>query len=130
MNLDVSVTPNTHSALFGASSTSLQSQSPAKAVTPSDTEELDPTQYLESRLAMLSDARAKGIDVYPHKWVVSKSIPEFVQQFETLKEGEHREDVEVTIAGRLMRVAGSGQALRFYDIVGEGSKIQIMAKKE
>lgn len=57
-------------------------------------------------------------------------IPEFIEQFKHLKEGEHKEDSEVTIAGRLMRVAGSGQALRFYDVVGEGAKIQIMAKKE
>lgn len=79
---------------------------------------------------MMDEARAAGIDVYPHKFHCSMTIPQFVQQFQMLSDGEHCEDTEVAIAGRLMRVAGSGQALRFYDVVGESAKIQIMAKKE
>lgn len=93
-------------------------------------EELDPTQYYESRIAMINDTKAAGANPYPHKFHVSISIPEFVSRFGVLECGEHREDTEVTTAGRLIRTAGSGQALRFYDLVGDGAKIQVMAKKE
>ncbi|XP_053991260.1 lysine--tRNA ligase-like isoform X1 [Hylaeus volcanicus] len=90
-------------------------------------EELDPTQYFEARNLMLKEAVQEGIDVYPHKFHVTMTIPEFIQTYNTLQCGEHLETTTVSLAGRLMRVSGSGARLRFYDLVGVGQKVQIMA---
>lgn len=86
-----------------------QLQSDSLKVTESETstvtlpaepdETLDSTKYFESRLAMLNDARASGIDVYPHKFTVSMSIPQFIVQFSSVADGEHFEDTEVSVAG-------------------------------
>ncbi|OXB71251.1 UNVERIFIED_CONTAM: hypothetical protein H355_003579 [Colinus virginianus] len=107
---------------------------------------VDPRLYFENRCAAVQDMRAKGINPYPHKFQVTMSIPEFIEKFSKLKEGEHLEDEEVCLAatlvrvafpltfallsrctGRLTRVSASGQKLRFYDVRGGGERLQVMA---
>ena len=44
-------------------------------------------------------------------------------------EGERLEDTEVTIAGRVMSLRKQGK-LWFYDVHGEGSKVQVMLSKD
>jgi len=90
-------------------------------------DELDPTAYFENRLSMIEDMNKKGVSPYPHKFPVNMSIPEFVRKYEGLAEGTHVETDEVCIAGRVLRVAASGQKLRFYDLRADAVKIQVMA---
>lgn len=72
-------------------------------------EELDPTQYFEARNAMLTEARKQGVDVYPHKFHVSSSIPEFVNKYKDLELGIHLENVEVSVAGIRLSMSFFGQ---------------------
>ena len=56
-------------------------------------------QYFENRLKYLAALRAAGEEPYPHKFPVTKSIPEYVEQYKNIGNGEHLEDVTVKLAG-------------------------------
>lgn len=108
-------------------------QEPAPANTSSNAPTLeqeadaDPTAYYENRLATVQQAKDSGSNPYPHKFHVDFSIPEYVEQFG--KEVENGQQLErtVAIAGRIRTKRPSGSKLVFYDLVGDGAKVQIMA---
>lgn len=56
-------------------------------------------QYLQNRLASLALAKASGINPYPHKFMVSMSVTEFIATYGSLDAGEHVETIEVSLAG-------------------------------
>merc|ERR1712142_1239998 len=64
---------------------------------------------------------------YPHKFSVSTSLTNFLQEYEKLKDGETLTDVVVRCAGRIHAIRESGAKLIFYDLRGEGVKLQVMA---
>lgn len=64
---------------------------------------------------------------YPHKFQVEMSLPEFIEKFEKLEIGERLDDQVISVAGRIHNKRDSGAKLRFYDLHGEGVKVQIMA---
>jgi lysyl-tRNA synthetase class 2 len=53
-------------------------------------------------------------------------ISEYIAKFSNIAEGEHLEDEIVSVAGRVLSKRGQGK-LMFYDVHGEGLKIQIMS---
>lgn len=73
--------------------------------------------------------KANGETPYPHKFHVDTQLPKFVEMFKDILEGEVRDDgsSDVCVAGRLMSKRASGGKLYFYDLRGDGVKIQIMA---
>ncbi|KAL3636060.1 hypothetical protein CASFOL_020607 [Castilleja foliolosa] len=89
-------------------------------------EGMDPTQYYENRLRALAAQKEAGINPYPHKFEVNLSIPEYIKKYESLNSGDHLEDVEERMAGRLSSKRASSSKLYFYDLNGTGAKIQIM----
>lgn len=89
--------------------------------------EVDPRLYFENRSKFIQDQKDKGINPYPHKFERTISIPEFIEKYKDLGNGEHLEDTILNITGRIMRVSASGQKLRFFDLVGDGEKIQVLA---
>ncbi|XP_068647102.1 lysine--tRNA ligase isoform X1 [Aristolochia californica] len=91
-----------------------------------DEEDMDPTQYLENRLKALATKKAAGVNPYPHKFHVSMSIPEYVGKYGILNSGDHLEDVNVSLAGRIMIKRTSSSKLFFYDLYGGGIKVQVM----
>ncbi|BBN09730.1 lysyl-tRNA synthetase, class II [Marchantia polymorpha subsp. ruderalis] len=101
---------------------------PKKAKAVNEEEELDPTQYLSNRLKALETAKSAGLPTYPHKFVVSLSIPDYVKQFSHLKKDERLETETVTLAGRVMTVRASSAQLMFFDLHGEGAKVQLIAR--
>ncbi|KAL8265225.1 hypothetical protein R6Q59_023355 [Mikania micrantha] len=92
-----------------------------------DDEDMDPTQYFDNRLKTLAAQKAAGLNPYPHKFHVSLSILEYIEKYETLNSGDHLEDVQVSLAGRLMNKRSSSSKLFFYDLHGSGGKVQVMA---
>ncbi|KAI3754671.1 hypothetical protein L1987_54458 [Smallanthus sonchifolius] len=92
-----------------------------------DDEDMDPTQYFDNRLKTLDAQKAAGLNPYPHKFHVSMSILEYIEKYETLNSGDHLEDVQVSLAGRLMNKRSSSSKLFFYDLHGSGGKVQVMA---
>ncbi|KAH7841341.1 hypothetical protein Vadar_028603 [Vaccinium darrowii] len=91
-----------------------------------DEEDMDPTQYFENRVKALAALKGAGINPYPHKFHVSMSIPEYIKKYKALAMGEHLEDVEVSLAGRIMNKRSSSSKLFFYDLHGNGAKVQLM----
>ncbi|KAI8565845.1 hypothetical protein RHMOL_Rhmol03G0292400 [Rhododendron molle] len=94
-----------------------------------DDEEMDPTQYFENRVKTLGALKSAGINPYPHKFHVSMSIPEYIETYKGLPNGEQLEDVEVSLAGRIMGKRSSSAGLIFYDLHGNAAKVQVFASK-
>ncbi|XP_030944089.1 lysine--tRNA ligase, cytoplasmic-like isoform X2 [Quercus lobata] len=99
----------------------------SKKSAAADDEDMDPTQYFENRLKYLAALRAAGEEPYPHKFNVTMSTPEYVEQYKNIGNGEHLEDVTVNLAGRIMSKRSSSSKLFFYDLHGRGAKVQVMA---
>ncbi|KAM7481052.1 hypothetical protein LguiB_005635 [Lonicera macranthoides] len=92
-----------------------------------DDEDMNATQYFENRLKALAAQKEAGKNPYPHKFHVSISVLEYVEKYGGLNSGEHLEDVEVSLAGRITNKRSSSSKLFFYDLHGGGAKVQVMA---
>ena len=92
-------------------------------------DDITPNQYFELRSRAVEELKQDpSSHPYPHKFHVSMSLTEFIENYSnTLKDGESLDDVEVRIAGRIHAIRESGAKLRFYDVRGEGTKVQVMA---
>ncbi|XP_050372453.1 lysine--tRNA ligase-like [Argentina anserina] len=90
-----------------------------------DDEEMDPTQYHENRLKYIASIE----NAYPHKFHVTMTDREYLEKFGGLENGEHKEDITVSLAGRILRKRSSGTKLLFYDlhVTPGGWKVQVMA---
>ncbi|XP_004241405.1 lysine--tRNA ligase isoform X2 [Solanum lycopersicum] len=90
-------------------------------------DDMDPTQYFENRLKALAAEKENGQNPYPHKFQGENhmSIPKFVNKYGVLESGVHSED-EVSLTGRIMNKRASSAKLLFYDLHGEGAKVQVM----
>ncbi|XP_052199633.1 lysine--tRNA ligase isoform X2 [Diospyros lotus] len=106
-----------------AAMSNLQVQKP-QAV---DEEDMDPTQYFENRLKALASQKSAGINPYPHKFHASMSILEYIEKYKGLSNGDHLEDVQISLAGRVMNKRSSSSKLFFYDLHADGAKVQVMA---
>jgi len=92
-----------------------------------DDADLDPTQYYANRVKAIEKMESNGGNAYPHKFVVSHRVPDFISEFTPLTtDGERMEGTVVTIAGRLNSVRGQGK-LYFYDLKGDGVFVQVMS---
>jgi lysyl-tRNA synthetase class 2 len=95
-------------------------------------EEISPNEFHKIRSAAINAMRIKaeegGLTPYPHKFKVSHRIPEFISEFEHLARGEMLQEKVVFVAGRVHNKRESGVKLRFYDLHGEGQKIQVMCQ--
>ncbi|KAL8149466.1 hypothetical protein AgCh_006467 [Apium graveolens] len=50
----------------------------------------------------------------------------YVEKYSGLNSGEHLENVEISLAGRIMNKRSSSSKLLFYDLHDEGAKVQLM----
>ena len=99
---------------------------PSKKKAAAD-EDLDPTQYKANREATVKQMQGEGTNPYPHKFHQQYRLPDYIAEFtDKTTDGEKLEDVEVSVTGRLTSVRGQGK-LYFYDLRGDGAKIQIMS---
>lgn len=92
-----------------------------------DDEDMDPTQYFENRVKALTAQKEAGVNPYPHKFFVSMQIAEYIKTYGVINNGDHLEDVQVSLAGRIMSKRASSSKLFFYDLHGSGAKVQVMA---
>lgn len=85
-------------------------------------------EYFKLRSNIVSQLKAANDNPYPHKFHVSISLEEFIEKFrDVVKDGEVLEKEVHSIAGRVHSIRGSGAKLIFYDLRGEGVKVQVMA---
>ena len=97
-----------------------------------DEEQLDPNQYFEMQVKALEKAKRDGINLYPHKFHRSISIPDFVAKYGPLVEesGSILQGEAVAIAGRIQSKRSQGSKMVFYDLIGEGVKVQVTAQAQ
>lgn len=93
-----------------------------------DEAEISPNEYFKLRSAAVTELKNNELThPYPHKFHVSSSLDDFINKFSTLKDGEMLENEKLSVAGRVHAIRESGAKLIFYDVRGEGVKIQVMA---
>ncbi|KAI8987354.1 lysyl-tRNA synthetase [Mycotypha africana] len=91
-------------------------------------DDLNPNQYFELRSKAINKLREGGNpNPYPHKFQVEMTLPEFIEKYNNIETGERLDDQVISVAGRIHNKRASGAKLRFYDLHGDGVKIQIMA---
>lgn len=93
-----------------------------------DESEFNPAEYFKYRSGLVEDLKkTPESHPYPHKFHVSISLEEFIEKYNHLKDGEMLENEKLSVAGRIHSIRESGSKLIFYDLRGEGVKIQVMA---
>ncbi|TFK64828.1 lysine-tRNA ligase [Pluteus cervinus] len=104
-----------------------------KEAVPSE-DDLNPNQYYELRSRQILNLKAtQSPNPYPHKFHVSRSITSYVDKYGpdgVIAPGAKVEKVTESLAGRIHNIRASGAKLRFYDLHGEGKKVQIMATQQ
>lgn len=92
-----------------------------------DDDLLDPSQFKANREQQVKNLQAEGVNPYPHKFHVEYRLPDYTAKFgpET-QDGERLESIQTSVAGRIVSIRGQGK-LFFYDLRGDGAKIQIMS---
>lgn len=84
-------------------------------------------EYFKIRTLAVHQLKASNDNPYPHKFHVSISLQDFIEKFgNSLKDGETLNE-EHSIAGRIHAIRESSTKLIFYDLRGEGVKVQILA---
>lgn len=102
--------------------------SSAKNAEKIDESEISPNEYYKLRsTAVLNLKKDQATHPYPHKFHVSTSLQEFINKYSNLKDGEQLENEKLSVSGRIHAIRESGAKLVFYDLRGEGVKIQVMA---
>lgn len=104
-------------------------QQPVAAVKKEPEEEISPNEYFKIRTQAVAKLKELGNEhqPYPHKFHVSISLEDYIAKYSDLKDGEVVESDHVSVAGRIYAIRESGAKLIFYDLRGEGTKLQIMA---
>ncbi|KAI5961290.1 KRS1 [Candida margitis] len=98
--------------------------------------DLNPNQFHEIRSRQIEELREKSnadpsaFNPYPHKFDVTKRLPDFVKEYSHLKRGESLKDVTLQVTGRIMTKRESGSKLKFYVLKGDGVEIQVMAQAQ
>lgn len=115
-------------AALGNADNAPKAASGTKEVAPAAAEEeLDPNEYFKIRSQAVAALKEAGEHPYPHKYHVDISLSEFISNFSNLEAGQVLNDKVVSVAGRVHAKRESGAKLIFYDLRGEGKKIQVMA---
>ena len=91
-------------------------------------EEISPNEYFKLRSAAVQELKkSEATHPYPHKFHVSMSLENFLEKYGHLKDGETLDNDNLSVAGRIHSIRESGAKLIFYDLRGEGVKLQVMA---
>ncbi|KAG9238923.1 putative Lysyl-tRNA synthetase, cytoplasmic [Amylocarpus encephaloides] len=102
-----------------------------KSNAEADEKELNPNQYFEIRSRNINKLRqTKNPNPYPHKFHVNYDLRKFVKEYESLKSGEHKKEIEIRVGARIYNKRSSGNKLVFYDVRTEGVKVQIMCQSQ
>jgi lysyl-tRNA synthetase class 2 len=91
-------------------------------------EEVDPSKYFDNRLKALAALKASGTALYPYKFHVQISVPDFIAQYSGLADGAQVEDKALSVAGRILQKQQLGAKMVFYTLSGEGCKLQVISQ--
>ncbi|KAJ3787624.1 lysine-tRNA ligase [Lentinula aff. detonsa] len=107
---------------------------PQKKQNHKSDEDLNPNQYFELRSRQILHLKeTQDPNPYPHKFHVSKSISSYIKTYGPegkIAAGTKLAGEVENLSGRIHNIRASGQKLVFYDLHGEGEKVQIMATQQ
>lgn len=86
--------------------------------------------FMEYKTQMMDQYTADGHQTHPHKFSVTHTTSELKAEFDTeeLEAGTKLETV-VSVAARVYNKRSSGTKLIFYDVLNDGVKLQVLARK-
>lgn len=92
-------------------------------------DEISPNEYFKLRSTAVAELKkTPATHPYPHKFHVSISLAAFIERYaDALVDGQTLDAEPLSIAGRVHAIRESGAKLIFYDVRGEGVKLQVMA---
>lgn len=93
-------------------------------------EDISPNQYFELRSRAIQKLReTRDPDPYPHKFNVTLSLTDFIEKYQdkTTNGEKLANEKPISLAGRIHNMRAAGRQLRFYDLWGEGVRVQITA---
>nr|GAT60977.1 lysyl-tRNA synthetase [Mycena chlorophos] len=97
-------------------------------------DDLNPNQYYELRSRQILNLKQTlSPNPYPHKFHVTRSLTSYITEYGAegkIPPGTKLKGVTESLAGRIHTVRASGSKLVFYDLHGEGTKVQIMASQQ
>jgi len=101
---------------------------PAESAVPKkqNEEDIDPNEYFKLRSSAVAKLKEDGETPYPHKFSVSISLTDFIEKYSHIQPGDSLAEL-VSVSGRIHAKRESGAKLIFYDLRGEGVKLQVMA---
>lgn len=103
-------------------------EKPAEKPVKVNEEEISANDFFKLRSTAVAELKQNPeTDPYPHKFHVSTSLEEFIEKYSNLTDGQTLDDVKLSIAGRIHAIRESSAKLIFYDLRGEGVKLQVMA---
>ncbi|KAL1457928.1 hypothetical protein WDU94_008108 [Cyamophila willieti] len=90
-------------------------------------DDVSPNEFFRLRTAAIQQMKQDGPHPYPHKFTVTSSLEDFIEKYSSLPDAQILDSVTLSVAGRVHAIRESGTKLMFYDLRGEGVKIQVMA---
>ncbi|XP_071811724.1 lysine--tRNA ligase-like isoform X3 [Apostichopus japonicus] len=95
-----------------------------------DEETADPREYFKLRSQAVATLKESGEHPYPHKFHVTISLKDFIEKFQDkISPGDVLEET-YSLSARVHAKRASGPKLIFYDIRGEGCKLQVMSNTQ
>jgi len=89
-------------------------------------EEHKNTSYYDQRINDINFLKSKNINPYPHYFNRKNKIKDLLIYENSISPGEHKEDITVSTAGKVILKRCSGKKLIFYTIEDESSEIQLI----
>jgi len=86
-------------------------------------------EFYKTRLEYVKKLKENGQIVYPHKFEVSISMNQFIDEFNYLDNDSSNDEKLYSLAGRVISKRESGDKLIFYDLSSEGVKLQLVANQ-
>ena len=90
-------------------------------------EEHKSTTYYKQRVNDINFLKSKNINPYPHYFNRENKIADLLKYEATISNGEHKEDIRVSTAGKVILKRSSGKKLFFYTIEDESCEIQLIS---
>ena len=85
------------------------------------------SEFFKSRSEFVNKLKQSGENPYPHKFEVTISVNQFIDDYAHLESETADESKQFSLAGRIVAKRELSDKLVFYDLVGEGSQLQLVA---
>ena len=86
--------------------------------------------YRDERIAKLVMLKNEGLNPYPHKFEITKTFGQFINEYNNIDTGARLQDKIESISGRVMEIREASSKLVFMTVTSNLFKIQYVFSKE